>query len=48
MYLTQKVAISDFSFCNQLIKYSYVSGITLGNDKYRRKNSHSITVRSIC
>ena len=22
MYLTQKVAISDFSFCNQLIKYS--------------------------
>ena len=33
---------------NQLIKYSCVSGITLSDDRDRRKNSHSITVLSCC
>ena len=56
MYLktrgSEKVAYSKSSclrlfFWNQLIKYS-VSDITLNDDKYRRKNSHSITVRSCC
>ena len=42
---SEKVPYSKSSFYNQLIKYS-VSGITLTNDKYRKKNSHSITVRS--
>ena len=42
---SEKVPYSKSSFYNQLIKYS-VSGITLTNDKYRRKNSHSITVCS--
>ena len=42
---SEKVPYSKSSFYNQLIKYS-VSSITLTNDKYRRKNSHSITVCS--
>ena len=45
-YLTQKVAAPDIS-SNQLIEYSF-SGITLTNNKYRRKNSHNITVRNCC
>ena len=40
-----KVPYSKSSFYNKLIKYS-VSGITLINEKYKRKNSHSITVPS--
>ena len=41
-----KSSYSRLSFCNQLIHY--VSGITLGNDKYRRRNSQGITMRSSC
>ena len=37
-YLSQKVAIPDL----------YVSGITLSNEKYGRKNSQTITVRNCC
>ena len=42
-----KNSCSRLIFCNQLIKCS-VSGITLSNDKDRRKNSHSITVFRCC
>ena len=40
-----KSICSRLIFSNQLIEYS-VSVINLNNDKYRRKNSHSITVRN--
>ena len=42
-----KCSYSRLSFCNQLSN-THVSVITLSNDKYRRKNSQRITVRSSC
>ena len=48
---SEKVSLSKSScfrliLCYQLILKLYVSGITLSSDKYRRKNSHSLTVCS--
>ena len=41
-----KSSFSRLIFCNQHVVY--VSGITLSNDKYKRKNSHNMTVRNCC
>ena len=46
-YLIQKVAtLKLFSLTNQL--NAFVSGVTLSNDNYRRKNFHTIILRSCC
>ena len=46
-YLIQKVAtLKLFSLTNQLT--AFVSGVTLSNDNYRRKNFHTIILRSCC
>ena len=42
-----KSSCSRLIFCNQLFKYS-VSGISLNNGKYTRKNFDSITEGSCC